>query len=79
MNVGKKNKNKKTRDDKIRELLVELEQDLGSFKLNIDQKDKNVKEYIPLLELTRTDNKKVVQANNLLNRQLLGLKSSQPK
>ena len=36
MNVGKK----KTRDDEIKELLVELEQDLGSFKLNIDQKDK---------------------------------------
>ena len=40
MNIGKKNKNKKTSNDDIKELLIELEQDLGNFKLNIDQKDK---------------------------------------
>ena len=48
MNVGKKKK--KTRDDEIKELLAELEKDLGSFKLNIDQKDKKIKEHITLLE-----------------------------
>ena len=79
MNIGKKNKNKKTSNDDIKELLIELEQDLGNFKLNIDQKDKKIKEYIALLELTRTEYKKVVQENNLSKRQLLGLKSTQPK
>ena len=58
---------------------MELEQDLDSFKLNIDQKDKKFKEHITLLELARTEYKKVVQENSLSKRQLLGLKSTQPK
>ena len=32
-----------------------------------------------MLEFARTEYKKVVQENNLLKRQLLGLQSSQPK
>ena len=32
-----------------------------------------------MLELARTEYKKVVQENNLLKRQLLGLKSTQPR
>ena len=76
MNVGKK---KKKKQETTELLLTELEQDLGSFKLNIDQKDKKSKEYITLLELVRTEYKKVIQENNLLKRQLLGLKSTQPK
>ena len=32
-----------------------------------------------MLELTRTEYKKIVQENNLLKRQLLGLKSTQPR
>ena len=43
------------------------------------RKTKKNKEYITLLELARTEYKKVVQENNLLKRQLLGLKSTQPK
>ena len=76
MNVGKKIIKKQETTEL---LLTELEQDLGSFKLNIDQKDKKSKEYINLLELVRTEYKKVIQENNLLKRQLLGLKSTQPK
>ena len=52
---------------------------MSNFKLNIDQKDKKIKEYVKLLELARTEYKKVVHENNLLKRQLLGLKSSQLK
>ena len=79
MNISRKNKRQKTKDDKIKDLLTDLEQDLDSFKLNIDQKHKNIKEYINLLVLARAEYKKVVQENNLLKRQLLGLKSTQAK
>ena len=77
MNLGKKNKRQKAKDGEIKDLLTDLEQDLGNFKLNIDEKDKKIKEYINLLALARTEYKKVVQENNLLKRQLLGLKSAQ--
>ena len=59
MNINKKRK-QKAKDEEINKLLTELEQDLGNFKLNIDQKDKKNKEYVSLLELTRTEYKKVV-------------------
>ena len=59
MNINKKRK-QKTKDEEINKLLAELEQDLGNFKLNIDQKDKKNKEYVSLLELARTEYKKVV-------------------
>ena len=39
MTINKKRK-QKTKDEEINKLLTELEQDLGNFKLNIDQKDK---------------------------------------
>ena len=59
MNINKKRK-QKAKDEEINKLLTELEQDLGNFKLNIDQKDKKNKEYVSLLELTRTEYKKLV-------------------
>ena len=62
MNINNKRK-QKTKDEEIKELLTELEQELGNFKLNIDQKDK---EAFTLLELARTEYKKFVQENNLL-------------
>ena len=40
MNTINKKRKQKTKDEAIKELLTELEQDLGNFKLNIDQKDK---------------------------------------
>ena len=62
MNKSRKNKRQKT----IKDLLTDLEQDLGNFKLNIDQEDKKIKEHINLLALARTaEYKKVVQENNL--------------
>ena len=79
MNISRKNKKQKAKDDEIKKLLTDLEQDLGNFKLNIDQKDRKIKEYINLLALATTEYKKVVPENNLLKRQLLGLKSTQAK
>ena len=60
--------------------MTDLEKDLGNFKLDIDNKDKKSKEYIRLLELPRNEYRKVVQENNLLERQVLGHRqSSRPK
>ena len=50
--MNKNNKSKhKTKEEEINEVLIDLENDQNNFKLNIDQKDKKIKEYIKLLEL----------------------------
>ena len=69
----------KTKDQEIKDLLTDLEKDLGNFKLDIDNKDRKIKEYVRLLELTRNEYRKVVQENNLLKRQILGLRQTRPK
>ena len=51
----------KSKDVEIKELLTDLEKDLSNFKLDIDNKDKKIKEYIRLLELARNEYLKVVQ------------------
>ena len=67
------NKNKKikvkTKDQEIRELFKDLEKDLSNFKLDNDNKDRKIKEYVRLLQLARNEYQKVVQENNLLKRQ----------
>ena len=60
-------------------MLVDLEKDLGDFKFENDNKDRKIKEYIRLLELARNEYQKVVQENNLLKRQILGLRQTRPK
>ena len=59
MNISRKSKRQETKDNEIKDLLGELEQDLGNFKINIDQKDKKNKEYINLLVLARAEYKKL--------------------
>ena len=59
MNISRKSKRQETKDNEIKDLLGELEQDLGNFKINIDQKDKKNKEYINLLALARAEYKKL--------------------
>ena len=77
------NKNKKiklkTKDQEIKELLTDLEKDLRNFKLENDNKDRKLKEHIRLLELARNEYRKVVQENNSLKHQILGLRQSRPK
>ena len=72
------NKNTKikveTKDQEIKDLLTDLEKDLCNFKLDNDNRDRQIKEYIRLLELARNEYRKLVQENNLLKRQILGLR-----
>ena len=59
-------KKQKIKEEEINEVLIELEKDLNNFKLNIDQKDKKIKEYIRLLELAEKEYQKVIHENNQL-------------
>ena len=52
---------------------------MSNFKLDNDNKDRKLKEYIRLLELARNEYRKVVQESNVLKRQILGLRQSRPK
>ena len=52
---------------------------MSNFKLDNDNKDRKIKEYVGLLELARNKYRKVVLENNLLKCQILGLQQSQPK
>ena len=58
---------------------MDLEKDLSNFKHENDNKDRKLKEYIRLLEFARNEYQKVVQENNLLKCQILGVRQSQPK
>ena len=78
MNKSKKIK-VKTKVQGIKELLTDLEKDLSNFKLDNDNKNRKLKEYIRLVELARNEYRKVVQENNLLKRQILDLRQSRPK
>ena len=69
----------KTKDQEIKNLVTDLEKDLGNFKLNIGNKDRKIKEYIKVLELAKNEYGKVAQENNLLKRQILGLRQTCPK
>ena len=64
MNESKKIK-LKTKEQEIKDLLPDLEKDLGNFKLDIDNKDRKIKEYLGLLELARNKYRKVALENNL--------------
>ena len=73
--MNKSNKSKrKTEEEEINEVLIDLENDLNSFKLNIDQRDKKIKEYIRLLELAKKEYQKTTHENNQLKRQNIGFK-----
>ena len=52
---------------------------MSNFKLENGNKDRKLKEYVRLSELARNEYRKVLQVNNLLKRQILGLRQSRPK
>ena len=64
--MNRNKKKQKTKEKEINKVLIELEKDLNNFKLNIDQKDKKIKEYIRLLELGKKEHQKVIHENNQL-------------
>ena len=67
MNRGKR---QKTKEEEITEVLIDLEKDLCNFKLNIDRKDKTIKEYIRLLTLAKKEYQKLFDENKRLKEAL---------
>ena len=48
-------KTQNTREQHIEEVLIDLEKDLTNFPLSLQTKDKTIKEYVRLLNLTKTE------------------------
>ena len=46
-------KKQKTREQHIKDVLVELEEDLANFQLAVQKRDKITQEYVRLLKLTK--------------------------
>ena len=62
----KKGKKRKTKEQEITEVLIDLEEDLSNFKLNNDRKNKTIKEYIRLLILAKKEYQKLSEENKRL-------------
>ena len=48
-----------TREQHIEEVLSDLEKDLMNFQLPLQTKDKTIKEYVRVLNLTKTEYQKI--------------------
>ena len=53
--------NQKTREQHIKDVLVELEKDLANFQLMVQNKDKTIQEYIRLLKVTQVEYQKLLE------------------
>ena len=51
--MNKRKEKQKAKEEEINEVLIDLEKDLSNFKLNIDGRDKTIKEYIRFLTLAK--------------------------
>lgn len=51
-------KTTKTREERIEEMLLNLEKDQSNLKLTIDKKDKTIQEYIRFLKLIKIEYQK---------------------
>ena len=62
-----KTKQQKTKEvEGITEVFIDLEKDLSNVKLNIDGKDKTIKEYIRLLTLAKKEYRKLFEKSKKL-------------
>ena len=72
--INNKNKNKKqnkTREQHIEDVLIDLGKDLLNFQLLLQTKDKTIKEYVRLLNLTETEYKKNFNENKQLKEKII--------
>ena len=52
-----------TREQHIEEALIDLEKDLMNFQLSLQTKDKTIKEYVRLLNLTKIEYQEIFNEN----------------
>ena len=72
--INNKNKNKKqnkTREQHIEDVLIDLGKDLSNFQLLLQTKDKTIKEYVRLLNLTETEYQKNFNENKQLKEKII--------
>ena len=63
-------KKKKTREQHIEDVLVDLEKDIANFQLTVQKKGKTIQEYVRLLKLTKREYQKLFQENKLLKERI---------
>ena len=63
-------KNQKTREQHIKDVLVDVEKDLANFQLTVQKIDKIIQEHVRLLKLTKQEYEKLFQENKLLKERL---------
>ena len=61
-------KNPKTREQHIEDVLIDLEKNLSNFQLSLQTKDKTIKEYVRLLNLTKTEYQNIFNENRQLKK-----------
>ena len=66
-----KKKQKKTREQHIEDVLIDLENNSLNFQLSLQAKDKTIKEYVRLLNLTKTECRKIFNENRQLKKIIL--------
>ena len=58
----------KTREQHIEDVLIDLKKDLSNFQLSLQTKDKTIKEYVRLLNLTKTEYQNIFNENRQLKK-----------
>ena len=58
----------KTREQHIEDVLIDLEKNLSNFQLSLQTKDKTIKEYVRLLNLTKTEYQNIFNENRQLKK-----------
>ena len=62
------NNKEKTREQHIEDVLIDLKKDLSNFQLSLQTKDKTIKEYVRLLNLTKTEYQNIFNENRQLKK-----------
>ena len=72
-------KNQKTREQHIKNVLVDVEKDLANFQLTVQKIDKIILEHVRLLKLTKQEYEKLFQENKLLKERLNSIEKEKLK
>ena len=64
-------KTPKTREQHIEDVLTDLEKNLSNFQLSLQTKDKTIKEYVRLINFTKTKYQKFFNRNRQLKEKII--------
>ena len=72
-------KTQKTKEQHIKNVLVDVEKDLANFQLTVQKIDKIIQEHVRLLKLTKQEYEKLFQENKLLKERLNSIEKEKLK